>query len=97
MASGPTKLFSKKLIQNNSREGIYIASQKSAYWHPERAELPFRSTARSTGITVIFMTIVPSVDRPINRQKPSVDRPVDRPPPESGVLLVDRPHSQPTE
>ena len=36
--------------------------------------------------TVIFLTVVPAVDRP-----------VDRPPPESGVLSVGRPPGRPAE
>ena len=37
------------------------------------------------------MTVVPPVDRPVDRPQPSVDRPVDRPAPESGVLSIGRP------
>ena len=65
--------------------GIYSPTKISARWQQERAVLPVRSTARSTGPTVIFMTVVPPVDRPVNRawnQRATalwpVDRPVDR-------------------
>ena len=40
---------------------------KYARWQQERTILPFQSTARSTGPTVIFMTVVPPVDRPVDR------------------------------
>ena len=43
--------------------GIY-PQMKSARWQQEGAVLPFRSTARSTGPMVRFLTVVPPVDRP---------------------------------
>ena len=75
--------------------GIHNPLQKLAIGNLGKPELPFRSIARSTGATVIFLTIVPLVDRPVDRAKPSIDCPVDRLTPESGVLSVGRPRGRP--
>ena len=64
------------LDENNSIEGIFIASQKSARWQPGKGRnaLPFDRP------TVIFMTVVSAVDRPVDRAK-TIGRPPGRPGP----------------
>ena len=46
-------------------------------------------------LTVIFLTVEPPVDRPVDRAKPAVDHPVDRPALESWVLSVGRLRGRP--
>ena len=71
--------------------GIYNPLQKLAVGNLEKPEFPFQSTARSTGATVIFLTVVPSVDRPVDGAQP-VGRPPGLPaPPEIWVVTVGRP------
>ena len=59
-------LFSN-FVEISSREGIYIASQKSACWQPENDKTALPIDRPVDRLTVIFMTVVPPVDRPVDR------------------------------
>ena len=57
--------------------------------------MTFRSTGQSTGLAVIFLTVVPPVDRPVDRTKPVVRLPGRPAVPKSKVLSVGRPPGRP--
>ena len=76
----------EKLIEISSKKWVFITHKNFARWQPGnvRNDLPVDQAVDRP--TVIFITVVPTVDRP-----------VDRPPPESGALSVGRPCGRPAE
>ena len=79
------------LLKSAQEMGIYNPFSKTSRWQSEKARFALPVNRPVDRPTVIFLTVVPPVDPPVDRAKPSVDRPVDRPAPESWVLLVGRP------
>ena len=74
------KLCSKNSYQNSSRNGVYIAPKQICPLAAGKGKISLPVDRP----TVIFMTVVPPVDRPINQAQNQradslpVDRPVDR-------------------
>jgi len=61
-------------------------AQESARWQSGKGKNALLVDRPIASATVIFLTVMPPVDRPVDRTKPSVDRPVDRPAPRVGAF-----------
>ena len=57
----------KNLVENSLREALYMGSQNYSRWQPEKVIFDLPVDRLVDQPTVIFLTVEPPVDRPVDR------------------------------